>query len=499
MVTETSGQQSTSPSVDTAEAGLRLSASDSALIDRINRNLALVADLSGADLMLLAPSNENEVLVLAHGLPQPVPSLYDLNQSGRLLTREDAPLAFRALDGRTGGLERAMLVGGVPAMQEAFPVVGERGGIVAVLISEMVMLEHERRRRRGVVFRRAVAHAREMLRRGLLEGGDSLGRLGVHDGVLIIDHQGTIRYLTVVAEHLYRRLGYADSLLHTQLSELDTHEYVCFRAMERHVCLEQRIEEHDQIWIKRAIPLVHLEGGRWLGRLFGGRDVAPGAIVAIQDVTEESRKEQELKIKSAMIQEIHHRVKNNLQTIAALLRLQARRAKSPEIAELVQGSINRILSVAVVHEFLSKDESSAINIHEVCNRILNEVTRGTLDPAKRVTLKLEGPKNFYLPAQQATSCALIINELLQNSVEHGYVDKAEGTIWVRLAETEDSMRIEISDDGQGLPAGFDVTSGGLGLQIVRTLVQEDLKGDLRLENTNGVNVQISFPRTRVAS
>jgi two-component sensor histidine kinase len=334
-----------------------------------------------------------------------------------------------------------------------------------------------------------------MLRLGLLEGGETLGRLGLHDGVLIIDKGGQIRYTTVVAEHLYRRLGYPDSIVDTQLSDLETNEYICFKAMDRNICMEQQVEEQDQIWIKRVIPLVGIHREGLMGRFLGLRDVAPGAIVAIQDITEETRKEQALKIKSAMIQEIHHRVKNNLQTIAALLRLQARRTDSEDVSVLLQESINRILSVAVVHEFLSKDETSAINIHEVCNRILGEVTRGTLDPQKRITLKLEGQKLFMLQAQQATSCALIINELLQNSVEHAYADRPEGTITVRLGETDDSMLIEIRDDGRGLPEGFDLNRGGLGLQIVRTLVQEDLKGDISIENDGGVRTLISFPRT----
>ena len=104
-----------------------------------------------------------------------------------------------------------------------------------------------------------------------------------------------------------------------------------------------------------------------------------GAIVAIQDVTDELQKEQELKIKTAMIQEIHHRVKNNLQTIAALLRLQARRTDNPEVADQLRESIGRIISIAVVHEFLSHEETSVINIHEVSNRILAEVRNGVLD------------------------------------------------------------------------------------------------------------------------
>jgi len=223
--------------------------------------------------------------------------------------------------------------------------------------------------------------------------------------------------------------------------------------------------------------------------------VPAGAIVAIQDVTDELQKEQELKIKTAMIQEIHHRVKNNLQTIAALLRLQARRTGNPEVAEQLRETIGRIISIAVVHEFLSHEETSAINIHEVSNRILAEVRNGVLDHHRPIALSLEGMRSFTLPAQQATSCALIINELVQNAVEHAFATRSGGTIVVRLAEQGDSLYIEIQDDGQGLPHDFDLgRQGGLGLQIVRSLVREDLKGEFELVNGAGVRAVVSFPK-----
>jgi len=227
----------------------------------------------------------------------------------------------------------------------------------------------------------------------------------------------------------------------------------------------------------------------------GHRAVPTGAIVAIEDVTDELQKEQELKIKTAMIQEIHHRVKNNLQTIAALLRLQARRTGNPEVSDQLRETIGRIISIAVVHEFLSHEETSVINIHEVSNRILAEVRNGVLDHTRPITLSLEGLRTFSLPAQQATSCALIINELVQNAVEHAFVGLPGGSIVVRLAEQDDSLYIEIQDDGRGLPHDFDqVAQGGLGLQIVRSLVREDLKGQFELANGQGVRAVVSFPK-----
>lgn len=469
---------------------------DRQLLRRIAANLDLLADLSHADLMLVCPSG-TEAVVVAEGRPKPVPSLYPESQLGKRLVREQAPSVFKVLfDGRSRQHFGGVMVRGVPTMREVFAIHNRQGKTIAAVLSEMPMLEHERLRKRSALFRRAIAQVREMVLAGRLEGGDKIGRLGVHDGVMVIDGRGQIQYISAVAEHLYRRLGYADSLVKTQLSELDTNEYVCFRAMERGVCLEQRVQEQDSIWIKRVIPLLPVEQPGLLRRFFRPRGLADGAIIVIQDITDEVRKEQELKIKSAMIQEIHHRVKNNLQTIAALLRLQARKTSSPEVAEQLRQTISRILSIAVVHEFLSKDEQAIINIHEVGNRILNEVTQGTLDPEKRISIRLDGAQQFLLPAQQATSCALIINELLQNAVEHGYRNRREGTIQVRLDETEDSMTIEIRDDGEGLPEGFNLDESGLGLKIVRTLVREDLKGQFALENGRGVRALVSFPRWR---
>jgi two-component system, sensor histidine kinase PdtaS len=481
------------------EACTHLSADDRALLENVGGHLPLLADLTHADAVLFSRADD-QVVVVAQAQPVPVPSPYALPMAiGRTMAREESPLVFRVLfDGRVRNQVTTTVIRGAPVLQEVFAIRNERGEIVGALRSEMLLIEHERQRKRDARFRRAIARARELIVAGRLRGGERLGRLGVHDGVMVIDSVGRIEYLSAPAEHLYRRLGYADNLIKTQLQELETNEYICFKAMERGICMEQRVQEHDLVWIKRVVPLVSGGDSGWPSRVIGRRAVPNGAVVAIQDVTDELQKEQELKIKTAMIQEIHHRVKNNLQTIAALLRLQARRTGNPEVAEQLRESIGRIISIAVVHEFLSHDETSVINIHEVSNRILAEVRTGVLDHTRPITLSLEGIRSFTLPAQQATSCALIINELVQNAVEHAFVGLPGGSIVVRLAEQGESLYIEIQDDGRGLPHDFDpVHQGGLGLQIVRSLVHEDLKGEFEFlsgANGQGVRAAVSFPK-----
>ncbi|MFB0547041.1 MAG: sensor histidine kinase, partial [Anaerolineae bacterium] len=269
-------------------------------------------------------------------------------------------------------------------------------------------------------------------------------------------------------------------------------------VLEKRRCIEEEVKEGTRIWIKKGLPLLgqvnRLEKLRQLlspqaeSRLVG-------VILVIHDETEARRRDRELKVKSAMIQEIHHRVKNNLQTIASLLRMQARRADSEEIKQALRESINRILSVAIVHEFLSSYEARVINIKDVSQRIISQTKEGVLDPEKSIYFDLQGP-NMYLPAQQATTCALVINELLQNAVEHGYQRKTMGTITVYLRDHGDKVGIEIIDDGGGLPVDFDLgQDGSLGLRIVRTLVQDDLKGQFELKDMNGgTSAVVVFPK-----
>lgn len=484
---------------DVFQLGSDFRAEDVALLGKIREGLDLLADVSHADLLLYVRSDDR-ALVIAQARPTSVPSLYPHPAVGRTLTRQEAPSIHRALySGRMARGIRGQLIGGSPTIQETFPILSSRGELIGVLSSEMNLLEYERRRKKNIILRRAVSLLRQEILAGRLEGAAGLSRLGEHYSTLVIDADARILYVSSLAEQLYRKLGYTTSLLGRRLSELNTSEHVCFKAMERGRCLEQRIEEQDLVWIKQAIPLPADPHRGLLGRLLRARDGLGSALILIQDITDEYRKEQALRVKSALIREIHHRVKNNLQTIASLLRMQARRTGSPEVLDMLKQSINRILSIALVHEFLSKDDSvqadsNLISMREVTQRILREVTQGIVDPEKSIRMALEGD-DFSLPPQQATSCALVVNELLQNAVEHGFETKNEGTIQVALRSEHDQLVIDVVDNGQGLPPEFDMErDGSLGLQIVQTLVREDLKGRFTLTNTDGVHARVAFPR-----
>lgn len=185
-----------------------------------------------------------------------------------------------------------------------------------------------------------------------------------------------------------------------------------------------------------------------------------------------------LVVRSAVIREMHHRVKNNLQTVAMLLRLQLRDGREVSGREVLTETITRILSIAAVHEILSVEGFRRINLRQLLERVAGNVTHTMSRPGVAIDVSVRGD-DVYLTSQQATSLALAMNELLQNAFEHAFIQRTEGRIDIRLARHEAGLVLEVEDNGRGLPDGFDPASGAdLGLKIVHALVTEDLGGTL---------------------
>jgi two-component sensor histidine kinase len=477
-----------------------LTEEDIAFLQKIENDMSIVADISRADFLIYGSVSPSRAAVVAQARPHSIAPIHPEPLTGQTMTAAEEPLVCQTLgSGRSVHGNRTLIPDGAPVLQEVRPIRNKTGKVLAVLSIETNRIEHERHRRRSKVFQRALRQLQEMLLRGELEGAGRFSPFGEHDGIMVVGSQGRIRYASGIATSLYRRLGYLDSLLGRHTSDLETEdEALVSRAWRERRCVEEETREGHRVWIKKAIPLTsRVEWPASLRRFLGWPLPKPhlvGALLAVHDETEARRKERELKVKSAMIQEIHHRVKNNLQVIAALLRMQSRRSESEEVKRALHDSVARILSVAVVHEFFSQQEAGVINIKDVGRRIVEHSRRGILQPDKRIRLTLEGPA-IYLPAQQATTCALIINELLQNAVEHGYERKPGGTISVNLQDDGDGVVIAVVDDGQGLPDDFSLEQAdSLGLQIVQTLVQDDLKGQFELREGDGVSAIVTFPK-----
>ena len=231
-----------------------------------------------------------------------------------------------------------------------------------------------------------------------------------------------------------------------------------------------------------------------------------GALVLMQDVTELRRRDRQIMSKDATIREIHHRVKNNLQTVAALLRLQARRVSAPQARTALEEAMRRVRAIALVHETLSVADEDSVAFDEVVDRlmgILVEVT-GAED---RVELRRTGSFG-ELSAALASPLVLVLAELVHNAVEHGFGETGRGTVEISAIRDGASLAVAVIDDGVGLPPGFDpARSDRLGLQIVRTLADADLHSAVewksRAGSSHGTMVSLagesdgSGPLTRV--
>ena len=214
-----------------------------------------------------------------------------------------------------------------------------------------------------------------------------------------------------------------------------------------------------------------------------------------REIRQRERAEGEADALNAIMQEMHHRIKNNLQTVADLLSLEMSRNPRPEVHESLRDSITRIKSIAASHEMLSVESVGVTDISELSKRVVETTRRSMVRPDQRIQVRVTG-SDVYLGSKQATAFALVLNELVSNAIEHGFRARISGRIEVELDWDGSDVWMRVQDDGAGLPAGFDLkTSRGLGLQIARTLVEKDLRGRLALtSNDEGTTAWVLFQR-----
>jgi signal transduction protein with GAF and PtsI domain len=189
---------------------------------------------------------------------------------------------------------------------------------------------------------------------------------------------------------------------------------------------------------------------------------------------------------TAIVREMHHRIKNNLQTVAMLMQLQLPDAERLDTREVLQTNIHRIRSIASVHEVLSEKGFRLVDVKDVLERIMG-MTAIPINP--NTTIHIYG-ESVLLPSREATSLTLVVNELVQNALEHAHADQVN----VSLGHSAEEIIVLVQDDGVGLPHEFEL---GLGLEIAGTLVREDLNGRLKFNRLEkGTEVSVRIPRTR---
>ena len=269
------------------------------------------------------------------------------------------------------------------------------------------------------------------------------------------------------------RVGVNTNAVGQSLAELGVAQTAARNAFERREPVVEEFEQTSEVTLlTRTIPTL---------KRLGGGVVVTGGVVLLRDVSELRRRDRLLLTKDATIREIHHRVKNNLQTISSLLRLQARRLKSEEAISAIGESVRRIRTIALVHETLSHEAGEDISFVEIVRPLLRLVEEGLQSTDRPVKFNVQGDGG-RLPATIATPLSVVILELLQNAVDHGFPEgSAGGSVLVLLSHDDESLNIRVTDNGRGLSKDFDIKAAtGLGLSIVRTLVTTELAGTIQM-------------------
>lgn len=447
----------------------------------------LLADLSFADYLMWVRRDDRALVCVAQCRPNTAPTVLQTDAVGIVVTAGDVPLVAGAF--RTGLIRHAD--DAVPSTAwrptemsvEAIPVRHD-GQVVAVLTHQAAVAEQRGSSPLETAYLRCAKNLAQMLAEGtfpnVADSTVSRSSPRVGDGFIHLAVDGSVRYASPNALSAYHRMGLASELEGHDLIEL-TRPLISdpFEAAELvdHVRaslagragMRMEVDAGGAAVLLRTLPLM------------SGAEPS-GAAVLIRDVTEVKRRDRALLSKDATIREIHHRVKNNLQTVAALLRLQARRTTNPEGRAALAESVRRVASIAQVHDALSMSVDEEVNLDEVIDRILpsmNDVA--TVDSPIRIN---RVGALGVLDADRAMALVIVITELVQNAIEHAFDATAtERAVTIRADRSARWLQVVVHDDGRGLPADFSLEkSDRLGLQIVQTLVSAELDGTLGMSD-----------------
>jgi two-component system, sensor histidine kinase PdtaS len=454
-------------------------------LQRLVAGWGLLADLCFADLLLFAPttgSDGSRFIVMGQVRPTTSQTVYRADWIGTTVDAEERPLVARAY--RLGEIIEGEST--VAALKEQIRVlcipVRCKGEVIGVLTRESAPSFG---RQPGELERTYVDVFNRFAR--MIAAGDfpfvaqdveaeEAPRVG--DGVILLDPTGRVEYSSPNGVSALHRIGVHANAEGLQLGEVGLDDTIVRTAFSIAAPVTEEFEHGSDVTVlMRCIPLI--EHGQ-----------VTGAVLLTRDISELRRRDRLLVSKDATIREIHHRVKNNLQTISSLLRLQGRRMAAPEAKLAIEESVRRIRAIALVHETLSREAGDDIAFVEIVRPLVRMVEEGMLSPDRPVRFEVEGDAGV-LPAAVATPLSVVLNELLQNAIDHAFpagvdLSDAPGVIRLEFDNDGERLRVRVLDDGVGVAPDFELASAaGLGLSIVRTLVESELVGTISVCRGDG--------------
>ncbi|MEG0133485.1 MAG: sensor histidine kinase [Clostridium sp.] len=457
-----------------------LSECDIKKIIEISASIHIMANLQECDVFLDIPStNVDEAIVVAEGRNEK--SIYYDSVIGKKALRKNEPGVLRTLE--TGEVSK-----GIKALtqenrfvrQNIHPILND-DKIIGVIIAE-TDISNEIRADFKIRNDEAISRKYKTNQLMNLINSNKLINDNLDSAILIYDKNGILKIKNKKAAVIYQREGYNTELegMHYDDIALGDTKFASINIFlefaETKKILTKEVEVSNFYYKIKTI-------------LIKEQDLR--VIEIIEDITDVKNKEAEIISKSVAIREIHHRVKNNLQTVASLLRIQGRRCNSEEAKISLQDSVNRILAIAATHELLSRDISDEVKIMKVINAIADNAKRCFSNIHKKIEIEVSGD-DFYVDTDRITAISLIINELIQNCYDHAFHNRGSGIIKVKIEASGELREISVADNGVGFDTSINKMSS-IGISIVKNYVSDKLNGDINITSSKaGTEVKFKF-------
>ncbi len=429
--------------------------------------------------------NEEKALIIAESFTKNSPYA-NVTFLGYEVLRSNEPAIFRSLElgedthdmiGISYGKDGSEIL----AKQTVIPIFHEEKAVAVLLLEKQLSAQPiETVREKKQTYEDAELLETMLSILGFCSADESLQ---IREGVLAFDEDGYLVYYNSFADAIYKGLGYRsiDSLHYDSLNFSRMHfEDLMYSRMNMASDGEQEILSNEE--------KVSIGNKSFKIRVVSTKYQPIKILVFIDDITEIIKYENEINNYLVTYREIHHRIKNNLQTVASLLRLQGRVCEDPEARIILSESINRILSIAVTHDLLSKKNGNQASILEV----FESLTKGIIRPNEPSVDIVVGGDDFYLDSEKSAVVALVVNELLQNSMKYAFQGKSNGKVELNSLSNGEIRVIDVIDNGVGYNPDS-VKKDSLGLMIVRTYVEEKLSGRLVIKSgCSGTKTSFAF-------
>jgi len=468
-------------------------------LTRLQSEWQLVADLLFADLVLWIPTKDGSFVAVGHARPSSSATVFYRDISGELIRKEWLAPVKQAFDSAQIVEQKSSdTVEGLPTRFSAIPVQKERSlatednsGPIAVITRHTNLSESRTPNKIQLNYVSCGNELLSMITEGTFPDyssptGRRRGAPRANDGLLRLDVDGNVTFASPNGLSAFSRLGIEGEIEGKSLAEVATKIVKEQSTVDESLPLvltgkapwRADLESADVTLSVRAIPLMKA----------GSRT---GAIVLCREITELRRQEQQLLTKDATIREIHHRVKNNLQTVASLMRVQMRRTTSDEAKEALDQAIRRVSAIALVHNTLAEGFSDEVNFDEVFESSMRLVGELATDSSREIKLRIDG-KFGQLDSQLATPLAVALTEVVTNAASHGLGEHG-GSILITPRQSAKQLTIEVEDNGVGIDK--DAIGKGLGTQIIKTLIEGELRGKISWfsPKDGGTKVAISIP------